>query len=288
MVMESLRLRACAKVNLAIDVVRRRPDGYHDVRMIMQMLDLCDFVTLRRMEEAGIRLSCDHPDLPCDDGNIAYRAAALMMERFDLQGGVRIEIEKHIPLAAGMAGGSTDCAAVLQGMNALFQLGLDLKQLMDIGVTLGADVPFCLMQGTALSEGIGEILSPLPSMPDLPVLIAKPPIGVSTKYVYEHLRLDEQIIHPDIDGMVRALQDGDLAGITERLGNVLETVTIPEHPEIAEIKKIMEDHGAAGALMSGSGPTVFGIFTGKEEAEKAMEDILNKGIAQDVCITRPV
>ncbi len=286
--MESLRLRACAKVNLAIDVVRRRPDGYHDVRMIMQMLDLCDFVTLRRMEEAGIRLSCDHPDLPCDDGNIAYRAAALMMERFDLQGGVRIEIEKHIPLAAGMAGGSTDCAAVLQGMNALFQLGLDLKQLMDIGVTLGADVPFCLMQGTALSEGIGEILSPLPSMPDLPVLIAKPPIGVSTKYVYEHLRLDEQIIHPDIDGMVRALQDGDLAGITERLGNVLETVTIPEHPEIAEIKKIMEDHGAAGALMSGSGPTVFGIFTGKEEAEKAMEDILNKGIAQDVCITRPV
>ena len=284
--MDSIHLRACAKINLGLDVVRRRPDGYHDVRMIMQMLSLCDEVTVKRTSEPGIHLNCDLAELPCDESNIAWRAAAAIMERFGLREGVQIEIRKHIPLAAGMAGGSTDCAAVLEGMNEVFGLGLDLAGLMEIGVKLGADVPFCLMKGCALSEGIGEILTPVPGLPQMPVLITKPPAGVSTKYVYEHLKLDG-VLHPDIDGMAQALQSGDIDGVVSRLGNVLETVTIPEIPEIAQIKEIMCSEGALGALMSGSGPTVFGLFSEHEKAQKAMMVLQDRYPANIVCLTEP-
>ena len=285
--MDSICLRACAKINLGMDVVRRRPDGYHDVRMIMQMLDLCDKVVVTRKKEPGISLYCDLPDLPCDESNIAWRAASLMTDRFSLGEGVSIRIEKHIPLAAGMAGGSTDCAAVLEGMNEVFNLGLNLTELMKIGVRLGADVPFCLMKGTALSEGIGEILSPLPGMPEMPVLIAKPPAGVSTKYVYEHLRLDDSLAHPDIDGMIQALASRDAAGIADRLGNVLESVTIPVVPEVALIKEVMCGEGALGALMSGSGPTVFGLFRETEQAAKAMGILRDRFPDAVICLTKP-
>jgi 4-diphosphocytidyl-2-C-methyl-D-erythritol kinase len=285
--MDSISLRACAKINLGLDVVRRRPDGYHDVRMIMQMLDLCDQVVVTRKKGPGISLYCDLPELPCDESNIAWRAAKLMTDRFGLEDGVTIRIEKHIPLAAGMAGGSTDCAAVLEGMNEVFDLGLDLEELMKIGVKLGADVPFCLMKGTALSEGIGEILSPLPGMPDIPVLIAKPPAGVSTKYVYEHLRLDESTDHPDIDGMAQALVNQDVSGIIARLGNVLESVTIPAVPEVAQIKEVMCGEGALGALMSGSGPTVFGLFEKTEQAARAMGALKDRFPDAVICLTKP-
>ena len=285
--MDSICLRASAKINLGLDVVRRRPDGYHDVRMIMQMLSLCDEVMVQRRAEPGIFLSCDLAELPCDESNIAWRAAAALIERFGLQEGVRIEIRKHIPLAAGMAGGSTDCAAVLEGMNEVFGLGLDLPGLMEIGVKLGADVPFCLMKGCALSEGIGEILSPLPALPKMPILIAKPPAGVSTKYVYEHLKLDGALAHPDIDGMAQALKSSDIGGIVSRLGNVLETVTIPEIPEIAQIKEIMCSEGALGALMSGSGPTVFGLFSEKEKAIRAKEALRDRYPEDIICLTEP-
>lgn len=285
--MDSIHLRACAKINLGLDVVRRRPDGYHDVRMIMQMLSLCDEVTVKRTAEPGIRLNCDLAELPCDASNIAWRAAAAVMERFGLQEGVLIDIRKHIPLAAGMAGGSTDCAAVLEGMNEVFGLGLDLPGLMEIGVKLGADVPFCLMKGCALSEGIGEILTPVPGLPQMPILIAKPPAGVSTKYVYEHLKLDDSLEHPDIDGMARALQSGDLGGVVSRLGNVLETVTIPEIPQIAQMKAIMRSEGALGALMSGSGPTVFGLFSEREKAQRAMTVLQDRYPENIICLTEP-
>ncbi|MBQ6856053.1 MAG: 4-(cytidine 5'-diphospho)-2-C-methyl-D-erythritol kinase, partial [Lachnospiraceae bacterium] len=225
------------------------------------------------------------------EGNLAYHAAKLLADEFGIQDGVTIRIKKYIPVAAGMAGGSTDAAAVLVGMNRMFALGLSRKALMERGVKLGADVPYCIMRGTALSEGIGEILTELPPAPQCHVVLAKPQVSVSTKVVYGKLRANELTAeqHPDIDGMVEAIKADDLDGVVARLGNVLETVTIPDHPEIAAIKKIMMENGADGALMSGSGPTVFGIYKDKEAAERTCE-ILKKAeggrLTRQVYLTR--
>lgn len=270
---EQLELKAYGKINLGLDVVRKREDGYHEVRMIMQTVNLYDKITMERTEEAGIRTETNLPYVPDDEGNLAYRAAKLLMDEFKLPGGVRIQIRKFIPVAAGMAGGSTDAAAVLVGMNRMFGLKLTKRELMKRGVKLGADVPYCIMRGTALSEGIGEILTELPPAPQCHLILAKPQVSVSTKAVYGKLRANElkPEEHPDIDGMVAAIREGDLDGVVSRLGNVLETVTIPDHPEIGEIKRILTENGADGALMSGSGPTVFGIFRDREAAERACE-----------------
>lgn len=285
--MDTIRLKARAKINLGLDVVRRRPDGYHEVRMVMQMLQLYDQICIDKTDEPGIQIRTNLSFLPTDERNIAYKAAKVLMDAFHIKKGVRIDIDKHIPVAAGMAGGSTDCAAVLYGMNRLFRLGMNQAQLREYGVKLGADVPYCLLRQTALSEGIGEILTPVNPLPDCPILIAKPPISVSTKHVYEGLKLDESIIHPDIDGIVEALQERNLYGVTDRLGNVLESVTIPEHPVIAQIKEQMMDSGAVNALMSGSGPTVFGIFDDEDKAKKACEKMRAGNLARQVYLTRP-
>lgn len=285
--MDTIRLKARAKINLGLDVVRRREDGYHEVKMVMQMLRLYDQIDIEKTQEPGILVRSNLSFLPTDERNIAYKAAKVMIDQFGLEQGVIIRIEKHIPVAAGMAGGSTDCAAVLYGMNKLFGLRLNQKKLREIGVKLGADVPYCLMRQTALSEGIGEILTPISPLRDCPILIAKPSVSVSTRHVYEHLKLDEQTMHPDIDGIVTALADGDLYGVTDRMANVLETVTIPEHPVIDEIKKQMMASGAVNALMSGSGPTVFGIFDDEEKAKKACEDMKASGLARQIYLTRP-
>lgn len=285
--MDTIRLKARAKINLGLDVVRRRPDGYHEVRMVMQMLQLYDQIVIEKTDEPGIRIQTNLPFLPKDERNIAYRAARVLMDAYQVERGVKIGIDKHIPVAAGMAGGSTDCAAVLYGINRLFRLGLSSKELRDYGVKLGADVPYCLLRQTALSEGIGEILTPVAPLPNCPVLVAKPPVSVSTRHVYEHLRLDESIVHPDIDGIVAALEKQDLYGVTDRLGNVLETVTIPEHPVIAQIKERMMASGAVNALMSGSGPTVFGIFDDDKKAERAYEDMRISGLSRQIYLTRP-
>ena len=285
--MDTIRLKARAKINLGLDVVRRREDGYHEVKMVMQMLRLYDQIDIEKTQESGILVRSNLSFLPTDERNIAYKAAKVMIDQFGLEQGVIIRIEKHIPVAAGMAGGSTDCAAVLYGMNKLFGLRLNQKKLREIGVKLGADVPYCLMRQTALSEGIGEILTPISPLQDCPILIAKPSISVSTRHVYEHLKLDEQTMHPDIDGIVTALADGDLYGVTDRMANVLETVTVPEHPVIDEIKKQMMASGAVNALMSGSGPTVFGIFDDEEKAKKACEDMKASGLARQIYLTRP-
>ena len=285
--MDTIRLKARAKINLGLDVVRRREDGYHEVKMVMQMLRLYDQIDIEKTQESGIFVRSNLSFLPTDERNIAYKAAKVMIDQFGLEQGVIIRIEKHIPVAAGMAGGSTDCAAVLYGMNKLFGLRLNQKKLRELGVKLGADVPYCLMRQTALSEGIGEILTPISPLQDCPILIAKPSVSVSTRHVYEHLKLDEQTMHPDIDGIVTALADGDLYGVTNRMANVLETVTVPEHPVIDEIKKQMMASGAVNALMSGSGPTVFGIFDDEEKAKKACEDMKASGLARQIYLTSP-
>ncbi|MCI8453593.1 MAG: 4-(cytidine 5'-diphospho)-2-C-methyl-D-erythritol kinase [Lachnospiraceae bacterium] len=268
---EHLELRAYGKINLGLDVVKKREDGYHEVRMIMQTVGLYDKIIMERRRRPGIRVETNLPYVPSGEGNLAWRAAKLLTDEFGLDGGVYISVWKKIPVAGGMAGGSTDAAAVLVGMNRLFRLGLTKRALMERGVSLGADVPYCILRGTALSEGIGERLSPLPPAPDCSVLLAKPQISVSTKAVYGSLKVDELLPsqHPDIDGMAEAIREENLDGVIERLGNVLETVTIPAHPEIGRIKEHMLKNGADGALMSGSGPTVFGLFKEQRAARDA-------------------
>lgn len=282
--MEQCVRKAYAKINLGLDVIGRLENGYHEVKMVMQTVDIYDVLTLKKLPQ-GIAVSTDNGELPTDDNNLIYKAARLMIEKYNIQEGVSIHLEKNIPIAAGMAGGSTDAAGTFLGMNELFELGATLQELQELGVKVGADVPYCIMGGTALAEGIGEKLSPLPAPPDCILLVAKPEINVSTKYVYEHLDAEGVERHPDIDGMTEALAGKDLQGIVTRLGNVLETVTVRKHPIITEIKKCMLEHGALGSLMSGSGPTVFGIYEKKEDAERALEHIRNKEMAKQVFVT---
>ena len=281
---DTVTLKALAKINLGLDVLGRRENGYHDVRMVMQTIYLYDNVTVQKTEEAGIHLECNLFYLPVDETNIAYKAAKLLMDEFDIKEGVRIVLDKHIPVAAGLAGGSANAAAVLVGMNRLFSLGLSQQQLMERGVSLGADVPYCVMRGTVLAEGIGEILTPLPPLPKCYVLIAKPGISVSTKTVYEKLDSQEISEHPDIDGILEGLDKQDIYKVAASMGNVLETVTIGDYPIIEDIKDVMKQDGALNAMMSGSGPTVFGIFDDKSKARKAQEHIRTLQIAKQVYI----
>ena len=284
--MRELKLKARAKINLGLDVVRKREDGYHEVRMIMQMINLYDKITLRKKTEPGITVTTNLAYLPVNEDNLVYRAAKLLMDEFQVDGGLEIELQKYIPVAAGMAGGSTDAAAVMVGVNRIFQLGLNKKQLMERGVKIGADVPFCIMRGTALAEGIGEELTPLPAMPHCSLVIAKPKIHVSTKFVYGNLKVRELTEHPDIDGQVQALRENNLEQLVARMGNVLETVTIPAYPVIDEIKHTMMKYGAMGAMMSGSGPTVFGIFEKEDKAQEVCRLLKKDKAAKQVYLVR--
>lgn len=283
--MDRIELKALGKINLGLDVLGRRENGYHDVRMVMQTLYLYDNVTLIKKEEPGIEIESNLYFLPKDSGNIAWKAANLLMEEFNIPGGIKIILNKYIPVAAGMAGGSSNAAAVLYGMNKMYKLGLSQQELMDRGVKLGADVPYCIMRGTVLAEGIGEILSPLPPMPKCQILIAKPPVSVSTKAIYEAIDSKEIEDHPDIDGIIEGLKEHDLDKIAASMGNVLEKVTVDMHPEIAQIKECMLENGALGAMMSGSGPTVFGIFRSRRAAQEAYEKVKAQGIAKQVYVT---
>ncbi len=283
--MDSIITRnAYAKINLGLDVVRRLPNGYHEVRMIMQNVGIYDVLTFAKTE-SGITLRVDHEELPVDGNNLICKAARLLLETAGVEGGVSITLEKHIPIAAGMAGGSTDAAAAFLGINELYEIGYSMEQLKALGVQIGADIPYCIQGGTALAEGIGELLSELPAPPQCHLVVAKPDINVSTKFVYENLRANELQEHPDITGMIEAIKEGSLKGITDRLGNVLETVTVPAYPVIQEIKDAMLKAGAENALMSGSGPTVFGIFKELAMAEQAAEEIRVSGLAGQVFVT---
>ncbi len=283
--MDDISLKALAKINLGLDVVRRREDGYHEVRMIMQTIHLYDRLDIKKTRDADIKIQTNLSFLPVNENNLVYKAGRLLMDEFGITDGVSVKLDKRIPVAAGMAGGSTDAAAMLFGMNRIFGLGLSKKQLMERGVKIGADVPYCIMRGTALAEGIGEQLSALPPMVKCPVLIAKPQISVSTKFVYQNLKLDDETIHPDIDRLIGDIEAKDLHSIAEHMGNVLETVTIPNYPVIDEIKKHMTAHGAVGAMMSGSGPTVFGLFDDEETAKAAYKAMRASGLAKQVYLT---
>lgn len=283
--MDKIKLKALGKINLGLDVLGRRPNGYHDVRMVMQTVYLYDQILLEKTDKEGISLETNLFYLPVNENNLAYRAAKMLIDEFAIKEGVHISLEKHIPVAAGMAGGSSNAAAVLYGMNRLFQLGLTDQELMDRSVQLGADVPYCIMRGTVLAEGIGEKLTPLPAMPKCHVLLAKPPISVSTQKVYEKLDAQEVTKHPDIDGILLGLQTGDLEKITSSMGNVLENVTITEYPQIERIKDVMKEEGALNAMMSGSGPTVYGIYDDKMLARRAAARIREEQLAKQVHVT---
>lgn len=283
--MYEMRLKALAKINLGLDVIRRREDGYHEVKMIMQTIRLYDRIVMRKRREPKIQVKTNLFYLPENENNLVYKAAKLLIEEFKIQQGVQIDLQKFIPVAAGMAGGSSDAAAVLYGMNRMFHLGLSLEELMEHGVKIGADVPYCLMRGTALAEGIGEQLTKLSPVPQCKILIAKPAISVSTKFVYENLKLDENTVHPDIDLLIQDIETKNLADMAAHMGNVLESVTIPNYPVIAQIKEQMIKDGALNAMMSGSGPTVFGIFDDKEKAEVAYKRMLEGNLAKQVYLT---
>jgi len=271
--MPSVLLKARAKINLTLDVTGKREDGYHFVKMIMQTISLYDTVLIKKVPKPGIWLKCDVKWLPCDERNIAYKAAKLVTDTFGIKEGVSISIRKRIPVAAGLAGGSADCAAVLKGMNEVFSLGLSEEELMELGSKLGSDVPFCIMEGTALAEGTGNELTRISNCPKLDMVLVKLPVSVSTASVYKALDCYDLPFHPDTERVIKAIDNGDITSIATGLSNVLETVTIKMHPRIDEIKKLMIENGAIGSVMSGSGPTVYGIFEDKQKACEAADRI---------------
>jgi 4-diphosphocytidyl-2-C-methyl-D-erythritol kinase len=270
--MNSAEMKARAKINLSLDVLRKREDGYHEVKMIMQLVQLHDRISLDIIPK-GIQVVTDCPWLPAGNGNTVYRAAELIKNRFSISKGIRIKIRKRIPVAAGLAGGSSDAAAVIKGMNRLFDLKLGERELMAIGKQVGADVPYCIMGRTALAEGIGELLTELQALPRLHIVLIKPKIHISTKWVYENLDLDKVRQRPDTDRLLKAITEGNFRDLARNMVNVLETVTIKKYPVIGEIKERLLSLGAAGSLMSGSGPTVFGIFEGRHAARLAYNSI---------------
>lgn len=282
--MNKITLKAYAKINLGLDVIRRMENGYHEVRMVMQSIDLYDKVNIYRNRTGNIKVSTNLSFLPTGPDNLVYKAAALLKDEFGIKDGVNLDLYKFIPVAAGMAGGSTDAAAVLKGMNTMFNLGLSDEELMARGAKLGADIPYCIMGGTALAEGIGEILTPLMPCPKCYVVIGKPPISVSTKFVYEHLVLDENTVHPDIDGIIENITNGNIYGVADRISNVLETVTETEYPIISSIKKKMISMGALNSIMSGSGPTVFGIFDNEEKAIECKEALKKERLTRNTYV----
>lgn len=283
--MESIRLKARAKINLGLDVIGRRENGYHDVRMVMQTVGLYDRIIMTKIPEEDIRIKTNIGFLPVNENNLVYKAIMLMKNKYKLDGGIEVDLNKFIPVAAGMAGGSSDAASALFGMNRLYELNLPMGELMNIGVEIGADVPYCIMRGTALAEGIGEKLTRLPDMPFCHILIAKPPVNVSTKLVYENLDSTQIKSHPDIDGIIEAIKLKDVALVASRMGNVLESVTVPLYPVIDSIKRDMIEHGAINAMMSGSGPTVFGIFPDEQSMIACQQFLRQKGEARQVYTT---
>ena len=287
--MDKIELKAYGKINIGLDVIRKREDGYHDLDMIMQTVGVYDDVIISREDGTQtyeIEVSTDADILPNDKGNLAFMAAKVLMEAYDIKSKVKIHINKRIPIAGGMEGGSADCAAVLRGVNKLFQLGLTDEQLQEYGVKLGADVPYCIVGGTKRAQGIGEILTDLPTPPKCYVIIAKPDAFVSTKFVYSHIRPAQIENHPDIDGIIESIKAGDLYGMCEKIANVMEDVTIPEYPIIQKVKDILKSNGAVNALMSGSGPTVFGIYDDEEKAKQSMDALSGKEFVSQLYLTK--
>ena len=283
--MDEISLKALAKINLGLDVLGKREDGYHEVRMVMQTIHLYDRVEIKKTRSPYIHVETNLYYLPVNEDNLVYRAAKLMKDEFQIKEGVRIVLQKFIPVAAGLAGGSSDAAAAFIGVNRMFRLGLTEEQLMERAVKVGADVPYCIMRGTALAEGIGEKLTRLPKVPKCYVLVGKPGINVSTKTAYENLNLAGIGKHPDIDGMIGDIEKGDLYAMASKMENVFEPGIIRQYPVIGDIKTLMEEKGALKAVMSGSGPTVFGIFDNRDKMAAAAKSLRKSGLAKTVFAT---
>lgn len=269
-----ITLNAHAKINLSLDVLNKREDGYHTLQMIMQSIQLHDTISIHEIP-SGVEINCEAPYVPNNSSNIAYKAAEAMINRYNITSGVRIEVEKRIPVAAGLAGGSTDAAAVIKGMNELFKLGAGPAELMQLGKTIGADIPYCIIGKTALAEGIGEKLTPLAPFGNIPILLVKPRIGVSTAWVYKNFRLDKVLGKPDTSLLIKAIEAGDIRTVALNMRNVLESVTLKKYAIIDKIKTDLVEAGALGSMMSGSGPTVFGIFEDRKTAESAFNKLGN-------------
>ena len=284
--MDYISVKARAKINLTLDVTGKRPDGYHELRMIMQTVELSDKVFIKKIEKPVIKIKTNLEWLPTDNRNLAYKAAEIIKERYDIPGGVFIELKKTIPVAAGLAGGSADCAAVLYAMNILYNLKIKREELAAIALELGSDVPYCLMRGTALAEGRGEILTRLPACPEAWIVLAKPAVGMSTAAVYKAIDAIDGYAHPDTEGMIDAIKKSDINAVASKLSNVLENASIPMCPMIGYIKKMLSDMGAVGVLMSGSGPTAYGIFKDKETAQKAADNVKKTFNIRDVHTTK--
>ncbi|NMA82680.1 MAG: 4-(cytidine 5'-diphospho)-2-C-methyl-D-erythritol kinase [Epulopiscium sp.] len=283
--MRELYLRARAKINLTLDVTGKREDGYHDVEMIMQTVNLYDELWIQRIYAPTIRLHSNLKWLPRDQRNLAYQAAQLMRDTYGFTDGVYIYLKKRIPVAAGLGGGSSDAAAVLVGLNKLFNLKITQEELMALGLQLGADVPYCILRGTALATGIGEKLTALAPMPRCWVVLAKPDIYISTAQVYGNLKLENIKKRPSTQQVIEAIQKGELEEVASGLYNVLETVTGKDYEVIGQIKKFLNKHGSLGSIMSGSGPTVFGIFNDKEKARYAARQLREQNMARQVFVT---
>ena len=280
--------KAYAKINLGLDVTGKREDGYHIVSMIMQNVDLYDTLTFEKNDTGEIILNASSPKIPTDDSNLICKVAKQLREKYGVKDGVSVYLEKRIPVAAGMAGGSTDGAATYMALNELWNLGLDTKTMCELAVKLGADIPYCIIGGTALAEGIGEELTTISDMPKCHLVIAKPDIDVSTGWVYKTLDSKEIENHPDIAGVRTAIENDDLKGMCEKIGNVLEYVTASKYSVINDIEKIMEDNGAVKAFMTGSGPTVFGVFDSEQKAKEAVEAVKTSGLAPELFLTKPI
>jgi 4-diphosphocytidyl-2-C-methyl-D-erythritol kinase len=275
--MDSIKLKSRAKINLSIDVVGKRIDGYHLVEMIMQTIDLYDIVTITKIAQKNIIVKSNSCDIPLNEDNIVYKAANLIKEKFNIDDGLEIFIQKNIPIAAGMAGGSSNAAAVLVGLNNLYNLGLSEEELKKLGLALGADVPYCISGKTSLAQGIGEELTQIKGLPtDITILICKPELFISTKEVYGGLNLDKMNNRPNNKYLIECLEKEDIKSLAKNMVNVLETVTSSNHKEINEIEKTMNDFNALGAMMSGSGPTVFGLFDNEEDANLCKKELLKK------------
>lgn len=270
-----MKLKAYGKINISLDVIGKREDGYHLLRMIMQTVDIYDELTFEPCEE-GIHITCDKEGVPTDKRNLVYKAIELFKNIYEVQGGIKVHINKNIPMEAGMAGGSTDAATALKAMRDLYKPGVSDQELMGLGVKIGADVPYCILGGTALCEGIGEIITPLKPFKNKVLLVVKPNFGVSTVSVYKAFNINEVKAHPDTEGLITAMGKEDVSYVAENMMNLLEEVTIKDHEEIQEVKDFMVTEGALGAMMTGSGPTVFGFFDSKDKAEKCYEKLKGK------------
>lgn len=277
--------KAPAKINLGLDALYKREDGYHELQMIMTSVDLADHLTFQRMEKPGIKLETNQSFLPVDRRNHVYQAAELLMKEFAIRGGVYIDIQKRIPVAAGLAGGSSDCAAALRGLNRLWDLDLSLTELAELGSQIGSDVPYCIYGNTAFVEGRGEVVTPMPAMPSCWVVLVKPKMSVSTASIFGSLSFNK-VEHPDIPGLMAAVQAGDYQQMVNKLGNSLESVTIKRHPIIQQIKDRMLRFGADAALMSGSGPTVFALCDKESRAQRVYNGL--KGFCDEVYVVRNI